>query len=221
MQPRPGDPPIRGAARWFQRQGRSKITHAPGKPLPQRAHLSPPILMHAVRPAVLTEVGALNALIHASATVLSQGYYTPPQIESLITHVFGVDTQLIRDRTYFVIEEQGELLACGGWSARRTLFGGDQAKEIEDPTLDPLADAARIRAFFVHPGSARRGLGRQLLHHCERAARAEGFSRAELMATLPGVPLYKALGYEPLESVTYPLPDGQSAGFIRMARSLE
>lgn len=177
--------------------------------------------MGRLRPAVLAEVPALNALIRASATSLSAGYYTPSQIEALITFVFGVDTQLILDGTYFVIERHGALLACGGWSARRTLFGGDQAKDASDPLLNPESDAARIRAFFVHPASARQGLGRQLLYYCEAAARTAGFRRTELMATLPGVPLYRALGYEAVEPVTHQLPDGQSVEFVRMARSLE
>ena len=151
---------------------------------------------------------------------LSQGYYTPAQIDSLITHVFGVDTQLIIDGTYFVIERGGRLQACGGWSARRTLFGGDQAKAGGDPSLDPQRDPARVRAFFVHPASARLGLGRALLRHCEEAARAAGFRRTELMATLPGEPLYRAFGYEALESVMYRLPDGQGVGFVRMGRDL-
>jgi len=177
--------------------------------------------MDGLRPALLTEVPALNALIRASATKLSHGYYSSPQIESLLTYVFGVDTQLILDGTYFVIERQGALLACGGWSGRRTLFGGDHAKDGSDLALDPVSDAARIRAFFVHPASARQGLGRRLLQYCEAAARTAGFRRSELMATLPGEPLYRALGYQPLESVMYKLPDGQSVAFVRMGRSLE
>jgi GNAT superfamily N-acetyltransferase len=173
-----------------------------------------------IRRALLTEIPALNALIATSATVLSRGYYTPAQIESLIAHVFGVDTQLLTDGTYYVIERDGRLVACGGWSARRTLFGGDQAKHTSDPVLDPATDAARIRAFFVHPTYARQGLGRQLLVHCEAAARAAGFRRAELMATLPGEPLYRALGYEALESVIHDLPEGRSVEFVRMGRLL-
>ena len=155
-----------------------------------------------------------------SAEQLSRGYYTPAQIESLIIHVFGVDTQLLIDGTYYVIERDERLVACGGWSRRRTLFGGDQAKDTSDPVLDGATEAARIRAFFVHPGYARQGLGRKLLVHCEAAARAAGFHRAELMATLPGVPLYRALGYESLESVIHRLPDGLSVEFVRMGRVL-
>lgn len=176
--------------------------------------------MERIRPALSTEVPALNALIAASATELSRGYYTAAQTNSLITHVFGVDTQLLADGTYYVIERDGCLMACGGWSGRRTLFGGDQAKGISDSALDPATDAARIRAFFVHPGHARQGLGRRLLAHCEAAAKVAGFCRAELMATLPGEPLYRALGYEVLESVVHRMPDGCSADFVRMARVL-
>ena len=176
--------------------------------------------MDRIRRALLTEAPALNALMAMSAAELSRGYYTPSQIESLIAHVFGVDTQLLTDGTYYVVERGEGLVACGGWSRRRTLFGGDQAKDTSDPLLDAATEAARIRAFFVHPDCARQGLGRRLLVHCEAAARAAGFLRTELMATLPGVPLYRALGYEPLESVTYHLPDGLSAEFLRMGRSL-
>lgn len=176
--------------------------------------------MHPIRPARLSEIPALNALIRTSASELSAGYYTPRQIASLISEVFGVDTQLLLDGTYYVVEREGRLVACGGWSGRRTLFGGDQAKENSDPLLDPRTDAARIRAFFVHPASARQGIGRTLLAHCEAAASAAGFRRAELMATLPGVPLYRALGYEALEKVMHHMPDGESAGFVRMGRSL-
>jgi GNAT superfamily N-acetyltransferase len=176
--------------------------------------------MTSIRRALLTEVPQLNALIADSATELSRGYYTPIQIEALITHVFGVDTQLIVDGTYYVIEGDDRLAACGGWSGRRTLFGGDQAKGASDPLLDPATEAARIRAFFVHPTCARQGLGRALLLHCEAAARAAGFRRTELMATLPGVPLYRALGYDVLEPVVHGLPDGQRVDFVRMGRAL-
>lgn len=174
--------------------------------------------MDRIRHALQTEIAPLNALIAESATELSRGYYTPSQITGLITHVFGVDTQLLLDETYYVVERAGDLVACGGWSRRRTLFGGDQAKPASDPLLAPQWEAARIRAFFVHPGAARQGLGRRLLAHCESAAKAAGFERAELMATLPGVPLYRALGYRALEAVAHPLPDGQCVDFVRMGR---
>ncbi len=174
-----------------------------------------------IRPARLDEVAALNALIAESARALSRGHYTPSETEALITHVFGVDTLLLADRTYFVVEVGERLAACGGWSHRRTLFGGDQAKAAADPSLDPSRDAARIRAFFVHPDFARRGLGRALLAHCEDEARRHGFRGAELMATLPGVPLYRALGYAGGAPIEHPMPDGSRIRFVPMSRTLE
>lgn len=130
---------------------------------------------------------------------LSPGFYTPAQIESALRHVFGPDTQLIADQTYFVVPGGDGLAAGGGWSKRRTLYGGDQMKSADDPLLDPAREPARIRAFFVDPGHARRGLGRMLYQHCAAAALAAGFSELELMATLPGVPLYETLGFVALE----------------------
>ncbi|MEQ1690271.1 MAG: GNAT family N-acetyltransferase [Gemmatimonas sp.] len=176
--------------------------------------------MNALRRAQLDDVSSLNLLIAESARHLSRAFYQPEQIAALITHVFGVDTQLIRDATYFVMERDAQVIACGGWSARRTLFGGDQTKHDADPLLSPGTDAARIRAFFVHPSVARQGLGRHLLVHCERAALAAGFHRAELMATLPGEPLYSALGYSTLERVVHPLPNGVTVDLVRMGRAL-
>jgi GNAT superfamily N-acetyltransferase len=176
--------------------------------------------MDLVRRAELAEITALNELIAASADALSQGYYSAEQIRSLIVHVFGVDTQLVTDGTYYVVERGSQLVACGGWSARTTLFGGDQAKATTDPRLDPATDAARIRAFFVHPSAARQGLARRLLSRCESEARADGFRRAELMATLPGEPFYSSAGYAALEPITYQLPDGVGVAFVRMGRML-
>ena len=149
----------------------------------------------AMRPAVAADVPALEALIAASARALGQGYYTPAETEDAIAHVFGVDSALVADRSYLVAEVDGELAGCGGWSARRTLFGGDRFAGRRDDALDPAVDAARIRAFFVAPAFARRGVGAAILTGCETAARAAGFTRAELMATLPGVPFYAAHGY--------------------------
>ncbi|HEY9518745.1 MAG TPA: GNAT family N-acetyltransferase [Gemmatimonadales bacterium] len=173
-----------------------------------------------LRPARSTEVPALNVLIAASARGLSGGFYTPEETDLLIRHVFGVDTQLIADQTYFVIERDGTLAACGGWSGRRTLFGGDQAKETLDPLLDPATEAARIRAFFVRPEWARQGLGRRMLSHAESCAARAGFRRAELMATLPGEPFYRDAGYERLEPVAHRLPGGATVRLVRMGRAL-
>ena len=115
-----------------------------------------------LRPAQMADVPVLEALIARSGIGLSAGFYSDAQAAAVTRHVFGVDTQLIADQTYFVIEDAGKAVACGGWSKRRTLFGGDRAKSGADPLLDPSREAARIRAFFVDPGMERRGLGSRL-----------------------------------------------------------
>jgi GNAT superfamily N-acetyltransferase len=173
-----------------------------------------------LRVATMDDVPALNALIADSARGLSVGFYNDAQIEALITHVFGVDTQLISDGTYYLIVDDSAPAAAGGWSARRTLYGGDQAKSGEDNRLNPATDAARIRAFFVHPRYARRGLGRQLYNQCESAARAARFARLELMATLPGEPLYAALGFNAVERTTVTLPGDVDVPLVQMERSI-
>lgn len=175
--------------------------------------------MH-LRLAIREDIPALSGLITQSAQALSQGYYTPQQITAAITYVFGVDTQLIDDGTYWVMEDDAQPIGCGGWSFRKTLYGGNQMKESEDPRLDPATDPARIRAFFVHPGQARRGIGAKLLERCLSEASAAGFQTIELMATLPGVPFYEVYGFAPCESVVTTLPDGTELPFVRMARSL-
>ncbi|MCE2900773.1 MAG: GNAT family N-acetyltransferase [Gemmatimonadetes bacterium] len=134
--------------------------------------------------------------------------------------MFGVDTQLVDDGTYFVLEADGHPVACGGWSGRQTLFGGDQHKSGTDTPVDPSVMPARIRAFFVHPSYARRGLGQRLFVLVAHEARRAGFTRVELMATLPGVPLYRALGFAPHEEVAVTLADGVAVPCVRMARLL-
>ena len=172
-----------------------------------------------LRVAAMADVQSLNALIAASARELSAGFYSAEQIEALIAHVFGVDTQLVLDGTYYLIESvDRELVATGGWSFRRTLYGGDQAKSGEDTRLNPARDPARIRAFFVHPQFARRGLGRQLYAECERSARVAGFGRLELMATLPGEPLYSALGFSVMERTSVRLPGEVDVPLVRMEK---
>jgi len=170
------------------------------------------------RPAALHDIPMLNDLIACSVRGLSKGYYTKNQIESAIKYIFGVDTQLVNDGTYFIAEMEGTIAGCGGWSKRNTLYGGDQHKETEDPLLNPVQDAARIRAFFVHPGYARRGIGQHLINVCETAAKSNGFTRFELGATLPGVPLYTAMGYEALEQIDAALPDGEILGIVKMRK---
>jgi len=169
-----------------------------------------------VRIAERADVAALQQLIVRSARGLSAGYYTPEQTEALLRYVFGVDTQLIEDHTYLLIEVDGEIVACGGWSKRATLFGGDQAKTGADPLLDPSVEPARIRAFFVDPRMARRGLGRQLIARCATEAKMAGFKSLELVSTLPGEPLYLASGFAVTERFDLTLPEGVRVPVVRM-----
>ena len=164
-----------------------------------------------VRLATPADIPALTALIDASVRGLQAGDYTPAQIDRALRAVYGVDTQLIADGTYFVVEMAGGTIAgCGGWSKRKTLYGGDAFNAREDSLLDPRCDAARIRAFFVHPDWARRGIGATILEACESAAIAAGFQRLEMGATLTGVPFYLAKGYRAVEDLAVPLPDGEA-----------
>jgi GNAT superfamily N-acetyltransferase len=174
-----------------------------------------------IRVATTADVPALQDLITSSVRTLSTGFYSPEQIDAALAAVFGVDTQLVADGTYYVIDGPEGPAASGGWSGRRTLYGGDQMKDAEDPRLDPGTEPARIRAFFVHPAFARRGLATQLYNECAGAARAAGFRRLELMATLPGEPLYKALGFEVAERLTLTLPNHVDLPFARMTRDLD
>jgi GNAT superfamily N-acetyltransferase len=173
-----------------------------------------------VRVATMADVPALQALIARSVRELSAGFYTTAQVEAALVSVFGVDTQLIADGTYYVIDVPAGPAAAGGWSFRRTLFGGDQWKGAADPRLDAATESARIRAFFVHPEWARRGLARALYTECSRAALAAGFRAFELMATLPGEPLYHALGFSALERTSIALGNGVELPLVRMLRGI-
>lgn len=173
------------------------------------------------RLATIEDIPELTELIAASARELTAGDYTSEQIEAALGSAWGVDTQLIRDGTYFVVESPGAgIIACGGWSYRKTLFGGDGQAGREAAVLDPATDAARIRAFFVRPDWSRRGVGSMLLAECERAARAHGFTSTALMATLPGVRLYRKFGYVGNEQVSSPLPNGLAIAFVPMSKQL-
>lgn len=174
--------------------------------------------MHHIRNATLADKPVLEALIARSARELSKGDYTSEQVEGALRGAFGVDTQLIADGAYFVVESDGRIVGCGGWSKRRTLFGSDARKERDATELDPRRDAAKIRAFFVDPDYARRGIGRAILEHCESAARAHGFSKFELMATLPGVRLYRECGYVGERKIEYPVGDGVMIAFVPMTK---
>lgn len=173
-----------------------------------------------VRPAHHDEIDALNSLIDASARSLSRGDYSPEEIDGLIQFIFGVDSELIHDQTYFVIEKEGIYAACGGWSKRRTLFGSDACETRESGYLDPGKDAAKIRAFFVHPDFARQGLAKVLIDECENAARESGFKKMELMSTLPGIKFYKAQGYQGEELIEHTLPNGMVVNFLPMWKTL-
>ena len=176
--------------------------------------------MSDLRLATVDDVPAIRALIDASVRVLSAGYYSEEQIASSLRWVFGPDTQLIADGTYYVIEAEGAIVAAGGWSHRATLYGGDQMKGAVDAVLDPDREPARIRAFFVHPAWARRGLARRLYDACADAARTGGFRELELVSTLPGEPLYRALGFAPIEDLVHEMPDGVGLPVVRMRQAL-
>lgn len=171
-----------------------------------------------LRLATAEDIPALDQLMRKSVRGLSAGYYTERQIEISLVHIFGIDTQLIADGTYLIAESDGRLAGCGGWSKRRTLYGGDQTKQGEDNLLDPMKEPARIRAFFVDPDFARRGIGRQIIEACESAARAAGFTHLQLGSTLPGVPLYAALGYHPIKHVEEPMPEGEVLPLVIMGK---
>jgi GNAT superfamily N-acetyltransferase len=190
-----------------------------------------------VRIATPQDVPHLRELIEASVRGLQANDYTPTQIEAALHSVYGVDTQLIADGTYFAVEHDDPAapsprvtshesqvtapVACGGWSKRKTLYGGDQYAQREDALLDPARDAAKIRAFFVHPQYARRGIGTLILEACEQAARAAGFTRLEMGATLSGVAFYSAKGYAAQENLQVPLANGEMLPIVRMSKEIK
>jgi GNAT superfamily N-acetyltransferase len=176
------------------------------------------------RLANLGDIPALAKLIEQSVRVLQRGDYSEEQIEGALGTVFGVDTQLIADGTYYAAVAAGPdrrevLVGCGGWSKRKTLFGSDHGPYRESELLDPRKDAAKIRAFFVHPEWTRRGIATAILRKCEEAASAAGFHRFEMGATLTGVPMYAACGYSETERITVPLRNGASLPVVRMAKA--
>lgn len=173
-----------------------------------------------IRKASLDDRAAIEQLIIESARRLSRDDYSSEQIEAAIKTVFGVDTNLILDGTYFVAESEGALLGCGGWSKRRTLFGGDKYAARDSSELDPNSEAAKIRAFFIHPNHSRQGIARAILATCENEAKACGFRSLELMATLPGLKFYRACGYEGNDRVACDLGDGVSIEFVPMKKEL-
>ncbi len=174
---------------------------------------------YSIRKATLDDRGALESLIARSARALTLGTYTPRQVETALRSAFGVDSQLITDGTYLVAEANGRIVGCGGWSRRRTLFGGDAQAHRDSAELNPKRDAAKIRAFFIDPAHVRQGIGRALLERCEAEARGGGFTRLELMAMLSGVDFYRAHGYTPGAPVQYELEPGLTIEFLPMSKS--
>jgi GNAT superfamily N-acetyltransferase len=178
----------------------------------------------AIRLACQEDVHALHGLIEKSVRVLQANDYTSKQIEGALGTLLGVDTKLISDQTYFVVEaldSSGVLIivGCGGWSKRKTLFGADRRQQRDDELLNPAVDAAKIRAFFVHPQWARRGIGTKILETCEDAAIAAGFRKFELGATLTGVRLYRNRGYESQEQVDVPMENGEKLQVVIMTKA--
>ena len=179
-----------------------------------------------IRKAVAADIPVLRELIKASVRGLQAQDYTPTQLESALKTVYGVDSQLIADGTYFVAETEEAnpdrkpfIVGCGGWSKRKTLYGGDRWRDRQDDLLDPKTDAAKIRAFFVHPDWARRGIGTLVLDACEAAAQAAGFTRFEMGATLTGVKLFQTRGYVAVERIEIPLENGITLPIVHMSKA--
>ena len=196
------------------------MTNCNDDALPDGRATAPLRMPFTLRKATLDDRPAIEDLIKLSARGLSRAEYSEQQIEGAIRTVFGVDSNLIEDGTYFVVESDGKLIGCGGWSKRRTLFGGDQYQTRDASELDPLTEPARIRAFFVHPEYARKGIARAILDACEGEAKAAGFRALELMATLPGIKFYEASGYHRSESVELSVGDGIAIGLAPMRKEL-
>jgi GNAT superfamily N-acetyltransferase len=178
-----------------------------------------------LRLAVPEDIPVLRELIDASVRGLQTEDYTPAQIEGALKTVFGVDSQLIADGTYIVAESSSPgrdtkpvIAGCGGWSKRKTLYGADHWTSREDALLDPRHDAAKIRAFFIHPDWARQGVGTMILEACENAARAAGFQRFEMGATLTGAKLFGAKGYVAVKPISIPLVNGEALPVIHMEK---
>ena len=173
-----------------------------------------------VRHATLDDREAITRLIADSARHLSREHYDDAQIEAAIASVFGVDSTLIEDGTYFVAEQDGTVIGCGGWSKRKTLYGGDQFSNRDTAMIDPASEPSRIRAFFVHPEHARKGIARAILSVCEREAKTHGFRALELLSTLPGIKFYEANGYSPTGNFDLELANGVKIPFVPMRKQL-
>ena len=174
-----------------------------------------------MRPATADDIPQLIDLVKASIRGFSEGFYDDRQLESSLEHLYGIDRQLIEDETYYVVERDGSIVAAGGWSFRRTSYGGDQMAAARDESRrDPRLEPAAIRAFYVHPEHKRQGLGRSLHDQCEAAAAAAGFRKLELLSTEMGAVFYRELGYELGETEQADLPDGVQIPIIHMVKSI-
>jgi GNAT superfamily N-acetyltransferase len=174
-----------------------------------------------LRVAALDDRAAVDALMKESASALFPSHYDERQTASAVRYVAQVDPLLLADGTYFVLETGAELVACGGWSRRDRLYAGSGEADDDARLLDPATEPARVRAMFVRGDWTRRGLGRRILDECEAAARREGFGRLALMATLAGVPLYRAYGFEASDEVEITMPDGVVMGGVPMEKSID
>jgi GNAT superfamily N-acetyltransferase len=173
-----------------------------------------------LRIAGLEDEEAIEALMKESGAALFPLFYDARQTESLVRYTARPDRMLLVDATYFALEADGEIVACGGWSRRDRLYAGSGESDSDERLLDPVTEPAKVRAMFVRPDWTRRGLGRRIIDECERAARAEGFERLALLATLPGVPLYTACGFEPLEELEATLEDGVVVPCVAMEKPI-
>ena len=172
-----------------------------------------------LRLAAPEDLPALRDLMSAAIGELLKPFL-PPDAVAASFDIMGLDSQLVADGAYFVVEDDDQLAGCGGWSRRATLFGGDHSAGRDAALLDPSRDAARVRAMYTHPDHVRRGVGRMILQACERAAAGEGFSRCELAATLAGEPLYRACGYVEIERFSAPTSSGVDVPLVRMGKAL-
>lgn len=185
-----------------------------------RNKLPRPIMSWYPRIATTADIPQLEALIRRSSFELQTDTYSNDQIEAALGPVFGVDEQLIEDETYFVVEEGTTIVGCGGWSFRQSLFGGTSERKEQNPRLNPESDAARVRAFFVHPAYARQGIGSAIMRACEAAIEAVGFQRVEISATLVGERLYAKFGYRSVERYPIPLEGVAPMTVVKMTKQL-
>lgn len=187
----------------------------------QAAHDSPSEARPPQRLATTDDAPRISALMRTSALELFPKYYNAQQTASAAEHIAHLDPLLIKDGTYFVHEANGEIVACGGWSRRKKLYTGSGAREDDELPIDPATEPARVRAMFVRGDWTRRGLGREILESCRRAALAEGFRSLALLATLPGVPLYRAFGFVETGRVAIGMPDGVEIAGVLMSRGMD